>query len=93
MGSRLMKIIIFLTILQIIMEYCAVDSIFRMQRTGIQFSETQLAAVITSALHGLAYLHTMGIVCYHFSFPFFSCFLKTTLPGSPEPEVLERFNE
>lgn len=38
------------------------NSIAYIQKYGIHFSELQLAAVITSVLHGLAYLHTMGIV-------------------------------
>lgn len=45
----------------IIMEYCAIGSIAGMQKYGIRFSELQLASIITSVLHGLAYLHTMGI--------------------------------
>lgn len=44
------------------MEYCAIGSIAGMQKHGIRFSELQLASIITSVLHGLAYLHTMGIV-------------------------------
>ncbi|ELR21067.1 mitogen-activated protein kinase kinase kinase [Acanthamoeba castellanii str. Neff] len=43
------------------MEYCAVGSIAGMQKYGIRFSELQLASIITSVLHGLAYLHTMGV--------------------------------
>ncbi len=50
------------TLFQIIMEYCAIGSIAGMQKYGIRFSELQLASIITSVLHGLAYLHTMGIV-------------------------------
>lgn len=62
LKQRLYKLTRLDPLFQIIMEYCAIGSIAGMQKYGIRFSELQLASIITSVLHGLAYLHTMGIV-------------------------------